>query len=59
MFQHTVHPAVERVDAGFGYLPDTQSQRAVVCRNRAVPKRTAADLQRIANLSFTDTVAGL
>ncbi|WP_447401952.1 hypothetical protein ACFDC3_07695 [Escherichia coli] len=41
------------------YLPDAQSQCAVVCRNGAVPERTAADLQRKADLSFTGTVAGL
>ncbi|BBP12739.1 hypothetical protein ECZU18_29900 [Escherichia coli] len=58
-FQHDVDSAVAIVDTGFGYLPDAQSQCAVVCRNGAVPERTAADLQRKADLSFTGTVAGL
>lgn len=31
-FQHDVDSAVAIVYAGFGYLTDTQSQRAVVCR---------------------------
>ena len=38
-------PAVTTVNTGFGDIPDTQAQRIVVCRNRAVPVRTAAELK--------------
>ena len=41
--EHNVNPAVAIVDPGFGDLPDTKAERAVVCRHRTVAERAAAD----------------
>ena len=41
--EHDVNPAIAIVDPGFGDLPDTKAERAVVCRHRTVAERAAAD----------------
>lgn len=54
-----VNPPVTVMCAGFRNLADTQAQRTVIGRHRAVTERPAADLQRKTGLTFAGPVTRL
>jgi len=57
--EQDVNPPVTVMRAGFRDLADTQAQRTVIGRHRAVTERSADDLQRKTGLPFAGPVARL
>lgn len=57
--EQDVNPPVTVMYAGFRDIADTQAQRTVIGRHRAVTERTAADQQRKTDLPFAGPVTRL